>query len=273
MMVAPLIPKFERPPVFEVVHGIQFRRLDMHIGHPGWLHERLRDKYPKVQTVPALSSAPPDEHPGSGIMLRFELPRQDELPRAWFISADDTMLVQVQRDRFLLNWRARPSLGEYPHFASVAAEFGRVFEIFRSFASEAGLGDLLIEQCEMTYLNRVGTWAENDPITPDEWLRCLSPSLGPEWSGNMSGLASKLNFPVREHSSGANGMLTVSVATMREITTGNRVLQLDLTVRGTPVRPDPDGVKGFHEFAHDQIVRCFAALTTDTAHRAWGRIS
>jgi hypothetical protein len=48
------------------------------------------------------------------------------LPRSWFRSADGHGLIQLQRDRFVYNWkRETPEDGPYPSYDVVVVEFER----------------------------------------------------------------------------------------------------------------------------------------------------
>lgn len=264
-------PKFDRPPVIEVVHGVRFRRLNINIAHPGHFQDLLKDRYPGVQTVPAL---PPErEYFGTPqfAALRFEIPLLAELPRAWFISADETMLIQLQSDRLLLNWRAGPKKDIYPAFSAISAEFRRVLETLVEFAKASGLGSVDTEQCEMAYINQMGTWLHDSVMTPHEWLRGWSPDLGPDWVGEMEDFSSVARFALRRPDGQAYGRVTANATTVIMPPSLDRSLQFDISVRGIPNPTGIDGILEFHEMAHDQIVRCFAAMTTTSAHDYWGR--
>ena len=264
-------PKFDRPPVIEVMHGVRFRRLNFDIAHPGHFHDLLKDRYPRVQTVPAL---PPErEHFGTPqfAALRFEIPLLVELPRAWFISADDTMLIQLQADRLLVNRRVESGQEAYSHFPVISAEFRKVFETLAGFAATSGVGPMEIELCEMAYINKMGNWPRDSVMTPHDWLRGWSSDLGTGWTGDMEDFSSVARYSLTRPDGQAYGRVTTSATTIFMPPSLDRSLQLEVTVRGIPETTDIDGIVGFHEIAHDQIVRCFAAITTDSAHECWGR--
>ena len=264
-------PKFERPPVIEVMHGVHFRRLNFDIAHPGHFHDLVKNRYPRVQTVPAL---PPErEYFGSPqfAALRFEIPLLVELPRAWFISGDDTMLIQLQPDRLLFNWRTGSGKIGYPHFSTISAEFKKIFETLADFAKDSGVGALETELCEMAYINRMGRWSPGAVITPHDWLRGWSAEVGSGWTGDMEDFSSVAGFSLRHPDGRSYGRVSATATTILMPPSLDRSLQLEVAVRGVPESPDIAGILCFHEMAHDQIVRCFAAMTTDNAHEQWGR--
>lgn len=100
----PVRRTLEAPPIVEVMCGIFFTPLigldPMSIG-AYW--EQRRPDYPNHAIQPAVSEIP-------GIVLN---PGVGPL-RAWFISADEDYVLQVQADRFYFNWRRRA--GAYPRF-------------------------------------------------------------------------------------------------------------------------------------------------------------
>lgn len=143
--------KFKFPPINELVIGVYFNTplLSLRAEHIGLFWHQIRDAFPKVsQTVPivahgeafqaALESAPEEVYP---------------LPRFWLRSADETMLVQLQRNAFLLNWRKREQT--YPQYETVKREFDRVYGIFAEFVHKTVRQNFAIEAAELTYINLV----------------------------------------------------------------------------------------------------------------------
>lgn len=141
--------KFKFPPINELVIGVFFNRplLGLRAEHIGLFWHAIRDAYPTVsQTGPivaqgqafqaAVATAPEEIYP---------------LPRFWLSSADETMLVQLQRNAFFLNWRKRDQM--YPHYDTVKREFDRVYGVFAEFVRETARQDFAIEVAELTYIN------------------------------------------------------------------------------------------------------------------------
>ncbi|MGH7072506.1 MAG: TIGR04255 family protein [Acetobacteraceae bacterium] len=268
------LPKFRRPPLIEVVHGVQFRRLPMTIAHPGLFFDLVKERYPRSQTVPPLppiledvdSARPP---PTFTVMFAGI---DNLLPRAWFISNDDTMLIQLQSDRLLLNWRQRSGEAQYPHFESVAQEFRRVYSELEEFAGRHELGAIEPNQCEMTYINHIARYEIGAQMPPlGGTLRLWGDSVGPEWDVPLDDLSFNARYPLRRKDGQPIGRLSVTLSTLLMPRSEKRLLQLELTARGAP---DPGGwnaVSAFHAMAHERIVNCFSGITTDSAHEEWER--
>jgi uncharacterized protein (TIGR04255 family) len=146
--------KFRFPPINELVIGVYFNAplLGLRAEHIGVFWHRIRERFPKVSQrgpiVPqgeavqaALATAPEEVYP---------------LPRFWLSSADETMLVQLQRNAFLLNWRKRDQV--YPRYEAVKQEFDRVYAIFAEFVRETVRQEFEIEAAELTYINLAGEY-------------------------------------------------------------------------------------------------------------------
>ena len=99
-------PKFDNPPLVEVVAGIQFERLsniqtldfaDI------WTHFG-KDKFPVYREMPPLDNV--------GALEISNLP---PMRRYWFESVKKDALLQLQRDRFIYNWRRPPENMDKPN--------------------------------------------------------------------------------------------------------------------------------------------------------------
>jgi len=99
-----MLEQLARPPIAEVVCGLRFPPVEgltpLSLG--SYWQERKAD-FPRSQILPGLS----DE---SAITVGG-VPKL----RTWFLSEDDVFVLQLQEDRFYLNWRARGV--QYPRFS------------------------------------------------------------------------------------------------------------------------------------------------------------
>lgn len=127
------LEKLQSPPIVEVVCGVIFESLpNLDPLTLGAYWERKRDGYPRHQLHPPIME--------EGATLQFET-----FPpiRSWFISEDEAWVIQMQWDRFYLNWRQQK--GVYPRFSDrgsaegVLSRFLREFDEFSEYA-KAGFG-------------------------------------------------------------------------------------------------------------------------------------
>ena len=238
---------FDRPPIDEVVCGVSFHRIEgFSTVHFGVLWTLFAEEFPGVEDQRPLIKPGPGPH---------ELFPQDR--RVWFVSADERYLVQVQRDRFLFNWRRLDKEDVYPRFEAVFTAFARHLGAFKEF-----VGELETEQFELTYINvipmRSASYSDVGSILRDLPWRADSILHAPEgFQWVVEGLA-----PF-----GGDSRLTVVAQGARRKEDDAPVIRLELTVRG----PATVDLATWFESAHDSIVQSFVDLTTDDAHSTWGR--
>jgi uncharacterized protein (TIGR04255 family) len=132
--------RFERPPVVEVVCGVLFGALaGLRTAHVGVFWEQIRQEFPSVDEAPPL--APVIETQDLSPSLEIAVGLVPPLPRTWFQTADGHRLVQLQRDRFVYNWRRKsPDDGDYPSYDVVIVEFERLWSAFGEFVAREKLG-------------------------------------------------------------------------------------------------------------------------------------
>ena len=88
--------------------------------------------------------------------------------RYWFVTPDDTELIQIQRDWFARNWRKIRKDVQYPSFESVYTEFKADLQHLVDFIAEADLGRFSPTQCEVSYINHIdrrGPWKSHGDAT------------------------------------------------------------------------------------------------------------
>ena len=152
-MALPL-PSFRKPPVIEVAIAAQFRPLES-LTSPlmGLLWERYRDSFPNLEVHPTLE--PRFERSGPALPPKFRI-EIEEIPthRVWFVTDDRSLLIQIQRDRFVFNWRKIPGQ-DYPRYERVRKAFEEHYDAFQEFLATEGLGHLRLNQWEITYINHI----------------------------------------------------------------------------------------------------------------------
>lgn len=265
------LPEFDAPPVIETVIGVQFQPLaNFTTAHAGWFWRDHLDPavWPKViQTDPLQDQFERfgDEKKWGVPAIQVQMGAGPE--RTQFIRDDEQRLVQIQNTRFIYNWRKRT--GGYPSYGELLPEFDSHFAEFSRFVSDARLGELNLNQWEMTYVNHIPKgelWN-----VPEDWATILPrlyvpalampgialETLAAEWSLNIHKNRGRLHVSLKHGRTGSP--------------TGPEVLILQLTARGPIAQPmDPHGDL---ELAHEFIVRSFTEMTSETAHERWRRRS
>jgi uncharacterized protein (TIGR04255 family) len=260
------LPEFDNPPVGEVAVGVQFLPVP---GLQGLALAPLRDlwrqSYPRTQEqaplVPAIEGAPP-------LLPQLQL-RMVQAPsvRVWFLSDDDTELVQLQPDRLLVNWRSGEAPAPYPRYRHMRQVFAQCFSDLDRFVAGEQLGEIVITQVELSYINVI-------EVDPDDLGR-MDYFLG-GWSGaadhhlgqpEQSRLT--LVFPIPDL--GQPPVRLYVEVNPAQRPNGQPVLFFTLTVRGNPGGKSLDETLRFLDGAHGHLVRSFAELTTESMHRIWQR--
>jgi uncharacterized protein (TIGR04255 family) len=267
------LPDFRAPPVTEVVLGVQFNSLPGFMTpHLGLVWEHFKARFPNIEEHPPLD--PVFETFGIG-MATDQYPRLELLtslppPRVFFINEARTQLLQVQRDRFLHNWRKVGEGEEYPRFEKMIETFKAGFADFEHLLAELGVGSVVPNQCEVTYVNQMELGESQSAFSAFRQM------FGAEWDGlkiSPLGEPDDCNVQFRyliKRDEQTIGRLTVQAVPGRR-SDGKNILQLTLTGRGTPDPANAQGVYDFMVLGRDRIVKAFTQLTTKDMHTAWGR--
>lgn len=246
---------FTNPPLNEVVIGIQFSGLKWQIQHFGSFFEFIKSNFPIITAVPPLPQ--PFEQPGLKILSGMEL------PRVWYKEANGPFLLQVQQDRFLLNWRESDSNGAgYPHFSDFFNRFKSELNRFEDFCKHQSLGQIKIENFELTYINHFAkdfSWKEVSQMS--EYFNHLQ-FLDSFPTSKMFGLDLGYladGFPVRH---------TIKKGTRN--TDGKEIFVLDFSI--TDRVTDSKTFEETLRKANITLAQEFARLVTKDANHKWGRV-
>ena len=267
----PTLPDFSQPPVSEVVLGVQFEPLaGLTAAYIGQLWGDFREKFPFTDDRHPLEPAYEieDEFSARGnASVEIELTSAAPLVRAWFLSESREQLLQVQRDRFIHNWRKMESHSAYPRYASLLHAFKAEFEHFIDFAKKNELGAVRTVQCEVTYVNHLEAdqwWQSHREVEKIFQLQL-----------NYSDLPQLEDFRFYQRhilrvADQFVGRLHVSVEPVKRLPDGVPAFTVRLTARGAPLSTGLDGVYSFFALGRESIVRGFTGLTTPAMHEAWG---
>jgi len=175
-------------------------------------------------------------------------------------------MIQLQNGRFHYNWMRVNEV--YPHYSAVYAEFDSQWAKFRDFIAAQKVGDVEVDQWEVTYVNHIpkGTvWS-----TPRDWsklFRGLSLVEATE-PGPVETLAIQTAFQLPGKTGRLHWKLQSALLTDAKPGVTREVLRLELTARG-PVSEKID-LKAGLDLGHDAIIDTFVATTSDEAKKVWG---
>jgi uncharacterized protein (TIGR04255 family) len=260
--------RYDHPPVIEVVCGVLFGALPrLRTAHVGVFWDKVRRQFPRAEEAPPLSAV--IESTTGTPWLEIALGVVPPFPRSWFLSEDDHRLIQLQRDRFLYNWRrSSPDDGSYPSYDTIMVDFERLWSEFREFVSVENLGELAARQLELTYVSVIpeASIPDHDPVFVDHaressLTRFLPIPESFEW---------RTSYLLPDDC----GRLHMLASSAREIATGAPIRRLETTARGINDAAAAGDMRNWFDLAHEWVVRGFADVTTERMQTdVWRRVS
>jgi uncharacterized protein (TIGR04255 family) len=265
---------YTSPPVTEVVLGVQFNSLERFLApHLGLVWGRFRSDFPNIVEHPPLFptfetfGSHPQFFPAMGLQIAAA-----DMPRVFFINEDRTQLLQLQKDRFLHNWRKIAAGGEYPRFERMLETFEIGFKTVIDVLAEEKLGTVIPNQCEVSYINQIpvldgeSVYDTFNKVFAHQSASMILDDLG----GAPEDLRLLLRYIIRDENSAPAGRVIISADPARRAD-GVTIIQLTLTARGIPPTPDSAGLVNFLGRGRLHIVRAFTNLTSEQMHKEWGR--
>lgn len=263
------LPEYKNPPVNEVVLGVQFDELQsFQMAHVGLYWQTIKTDYPRIEDRAPISSA--FEFFGEPVAFQpgIQVGQLPPLRRCWFLDKPKNRLVQIQPERFLHNWRKVTGAEEYPRYSSIKKSFEQLWQGFLDFAKNEKVGDIAPNQWEITYVNHIYHGEGWDTLAD-------LPKLFAYWSGSTSvgylkapeTSAVSLSFAFPDQ----HGRLHVRLDLRFQRPDNRKLLRLELTARGKLDSDDPNELFRCLDVGHEWIVWGFTDLTTEHAHKLWGR--
>ncbi|OYZ99648.1 MAG: hypothetical protein B7X99_07155 [Rhizobiales bacterium 17-65-6] len=264
-------PEYGRPPVSEVALSIEFSPLERWTASQALLYGKLlQEDYPQMEIRPALPSQIEKfgDANWQAPQVRLEV-MNPEANRFWFLAEPSNWLIQLQQDRFIVNWRKVSGEEVYPRYlSSIRPRFEKELQRFLAFLEQQGLGSVNVRQCEVTYVN--------DMYRGREWETL---SEGIAFLSFLSGFGKGKFLPPPEALSVAGsyllpeekGRLHFSVNHVLREPGNKEALQLRLTARGKPESSSAENVMRWLDMGREWIVRGFDELTSDRADKVWDK--
>lgn len=270
------LPDFKKPPVIEVALSVQFERLvALSSLRMGLLWREFRSRFPREEQHPPLDSV--QERFGvpkgpTGMNVRIEMTRVPPVPRSWFLNETGNRLLQIQPDRFGLNWRKANTDDAYPRFELLLDAFKSEWARFSTFVETEKIGELAPSQCEVTYVNHLEAglgWNNFNEL--DKVLTVWRDSFSDSFLPQAEDTRLALRFVIPAETGEPIGRLHVAVDPAFRASDSKPVLVMTLTARGVPVGEGLEGVLAFMNTGREWIVRGFASVTTPEMHSLWER--
>ena len=267
------LPDFGKPPLAEVVLSLQFESLPgLTTAHVGLLWGRYRDRLAQIEERPPLPPASESFDPPSPPRVEVAFEDKPPAPRVWFVNEEKTELLQVQQDRFIHNWRKVGQGDAYPRYERIRDRFREEVSAFEKFLKEERLGELAVNQCEVTYVNhieRAGEWEHHGEI--EKLLKNWAPLPTAAFLPVPEDAALRWRYRITSVN-GPVGRLHVGVQPSWSVADGRPVWVMNLMARGIPIGAGIEGAFKFFNLGREWVVRGFADLTSDSMQRRWERV-
>ena len=256
------LPKLERPPIAEVACGVVFESLAIDPVSVGPYAQQRLAGFPRHEIKPALEDVPPQGAPS--LVFGQGLPRL----RTWLISADDALVLQLQHDRFFLNWR-RAGGAAYPRFSDHAGQRGLLSRSLEEFAAFSEFWNVAHQARPVA--SRIELVKIDHLIEGRDWRGISNLADALPWLRPLIGLARSdaPGLQVQFAEPRGDGLFTIA---LQAPTSVNRTAILETRV-ARPVAPGDDLRSAFVE-ANRELNAAFAALVPpDQQHRRFNEAS
>lgn len=272
MTVLPL-PEFTKPPVSEVALSVMFSPLEKwRSAHAGIYWSKIKDRYPLTENYPPIGNQIElfDQEPKPIKTMTFRVDVQNpDAQRYWFLAEPPTKLIQIQRDRFVTNWRKMKGDEVYPRYEKeLRPRFADEWKALTAFLEEQGIGKPDVQQCEVFYINdilRHDAWENFKdalPLFSHWWAKSAEQFLPLPENLNMSG-----SFAMPDKV----GRLHFTLQRVFRAIDEREAIQLQLFARGKPKSSSLEDILSWMDLGRDWIVRGFTDMTSPEAHKLWGR--
>lgn len=264
------LPSYADPPVSEVVVGVQFAPIEeLLASHVGLYWIKVRDRLPRAEEHAPVGHLVEQFQQEERHETRIEALTKPPLPRSWFLSDTGHALVQLQRDRFLHNWRKISPDDIYPRYPSIKNTFLEFWEGFLRFLEEEGLPSPTVDQCELTYVNHV---RKGQPWQSMADLGTVFSCF--DWCprGSFLPVPEDIGWHMRFLLPKDQGRLYAEAIPARLVSEKISIIRFSLTARGMPSgEADADALAAWYDLAHEWIVKGFSDLVSEDTDDLWKR--
>lgn len=209
--------------------------------------------------------------PSAGSTFNVQLVPAFTTPRFWLISEDGSLILQVQNDRLVLNWRKVADDCTYPRYGFMRERFQTEWTRFTHYLARESILVPATMHGEIVYVNTItpsSVWS--DHADADKVFSQYRSLALPHDMVRLEDVRLMERFVFPNRSNEMSGRLYVQIEPVRLASTGDPAFNLSLTARGARSN-DVEDLLDFMDAGRKRIVEVFAAMTTSEAHAMWGR--
>ena len=252
---------YENPPIDEIVCGIRFDPIkQLQSGHFGILWQKFRHDFPMTEDQIIVGPVSQED---------FGNPDKFPLPRVWFTHKEENELIQVQRNRFLHNWRKRRPNDEYPGYEKVVENFEKYLLHFQEFLLEENLENLVAKEYELTYIDLIPKWQgwENSGDLAKVFPNLLSVTRQSILLNDVKGI----NWQTILGLPNDLGQLAIAIRNAQRVSDNQQLLQIEFKALS---KRSYQPMRVWFETAHNTITKLFFNLVSaEIQEKFWGRKS
>lgn len=257
------LPDYDEPPLTEVALGVQFTPVSEYTAvNSSDVWGLFKEDFPKNQEFPR-TEAQFETFGGMNVKpsFQFQIGSPPVGSRLWFISDDDSHILQFQPDRLVTNWRKQEGRQPYPRFEGINESFENNLKTLEKYFDSSFNCKLDINQAEVVYVNIIPVASFSEA---NDWL-----SLWASDDLNIESLSTSFNEVILDDSHMPFARLKYEIQSVFLLDAESKALKLTLTYRGKPAKNDIESASEFIKFGREIIVSRFDQITTDKAHQIW----
>lgn len=235
----------KKAPLVEMLLGVQFGSQTLSLPTIFSFYNEIKNNFPVIQ-----------EHPVTpNVIEHLDKPTEVSLlsgfhSRKFFISTDDSKLIQLQPNRINFNWRKRKDNDAYPRFIPVYSEFSDLYTKLLKISKEG----VVANQYEIAYINHISL--DDFHNNPSNILSTL------QFSSSLGNINLNYTIPKKE----MGGSLTVTIQKGKRIDDNREILIFNVSLRGFSDKVD---IKLWFDQAHEVLIDHFNGSITKEAKTKW----
>lgn len=261
-------PDFSEPPVIEVALAVQFEPSTVSSFDAALVYERMREEFPRREEQMARPAMAEDFTPPSAELgFRLELLPVPPRPRFWFLSDDESRLIQLQHDLLAVNWRRLTSGAEYPRYPALRQSLqSQLKRLDETLAPDRAITP---NWCEVTYINHVLPTPGEERRPPLDRVFTITQPLETQFLPEPEDAQISQRFVI-PGTGGPRGRLNVSIVSAQRTEDTTPIWVMTLTVRLRAINDGFNGALEALDKGREWAIHAFLDMTTPEMHRQWG---